>query len=81
VDGKALCAGGRWYVVGRPITEIVARFGSAMEDADVLVVIPCQQALHFGIGARWIADQDAMLLCNDHPNPLDGRGWQFDYVA
>ncbi|MDT4888002.1 hypothetical protein FQZ97_1245010 [compost metagenome] len=59
VDGKALCAVRRRNVVGGPVTEIVAWFGSGMEDTNMLVIVAREQALHLGIGSRRIADQNA----------------------
>ena len=81
MDGKTVSAGRRGNVVGGPVAEIVSGLDSGMEDPDMLVIVACEQALHFGIGARRIADQHAMLLCDNRSDPLDGGWWQFENVA
>ena len=81
MDGKTVSAGRRGNVVGGPVAEIVARLLACMEDADMLVIVACEQALHFGIGARRIADQHAMLGRDDRADPLNRGDRQFEDVA
>ena len=68
-------------MVGSPVAEIVAGFLAGMEDADMLVAVAREQALHLGIGSRRVADQHAVLGSNDRADPLDGRFGQLEYVA
>jgi hypothetical protein len=81
VDRKTLRAGRRRNVVSGPVAEIVAGLWAGMEDADMLIVVACQQPLHLGISAGRIADQHAVLLCDDRADSLDRRRWKFEYVA
>lgn len=68
-------------MVGGPVAEIVSGFLAGMEDPDMLVLVPGEQALRLGIGSRRVANQHSVLGSNDCADASDGRFRQLEYLA